>query len=175
VSTLLDTLPPPSTDGVDKLYHHMGEILAIALRNRWSAPTGAGLKTQPLARSALGPIGRRMSRNPPWQGRHHHKLGFHPRARHGNRASVPNPLHVARLVRGTWACNPNATCGTHARADTATGCNTVVVLRDKDQRHLRAACATCNSRRLFRHLTTFLGTPSRSCSVSPPSTPLARR
>jgi hypothetical protein len=30
VATLLDTLPAPSTDGVDKLYGRLGEIIAIA-------------------------------------------------------------------------------------------------------------------------------------------------
>jgi hypothetical protein len=30
VATLLDMLPPPSIDGVNKLYHHLGEILTIA-------------------------------------------------------------------------------------------------------------------------------------------------
>jgi hypothetical protein len=29
-ATLLDTLPAPSTDGVDRLYHQLGEILTIA-------------------------------------------------------------------------------------------------------------------------------------------------
>jgi hypothetical protein len=30
VAALLDTLPPPSTDVVDRLYRQLGEILAIA-------------------------------------------------------------------------------------------------------------------------------------------------
>jgi hypothetical protein len=30
VATLWDTLPAPSTDGVDKLYYWLGEILTIA-------------------------------------------------------------------------------------------------------------------------------------------------
>jgi hypothetical protein len=30
-ATLLDTLPPPSTDGMDRLYHQLGEILAIIM------------------------------------------------------------------------------------------------------------------------------------------------
>jgi hypothetical protein len=31
MAMLLDTLPTPSVDGVDRLYHHMGEILTIAI------------------------------------------------------------------------------------------------------------------------------------------------
>jgi hypothetical protein len=30
VVMLLGTLPPPSTDGVDRLYHQLGEILSIS-------------------------------------------------------------------------------------------------------------------------------------------------
>jgi hypothetical protein len=30
VATLLDTLPPPLAEGVDRLYYQMGEILTIA-------------------------------------------------------------------------------------------------------------------------------------------------
>jgi hypothetical protein len=62
-----------------------------------------------------------------------------------------SPRHAARLVMGTWAHNPNAMCGTHARGDTATRRDTTVVLRDRGQRCPGAACATCNNHHPSRH------------------------
>jgi hypothetical protein len=50
----LDKLPPPSANGVDKLYHQLAEIHAIAATQR-SAPAGTGL-TQPLAGSCQGQL-----------------------------------------------------------------------------------------------------------------------
>jgi hypothetical protein len=31
---LLDTLPVPSTDGVDKVYHHLRDILSVAVEQQ---------------------------------------------------------------------------------------------------------------------------------------------
>jgi hypothetical protein len=67
-----------------------GKFSSSSLRHRWSELATVGLETQPLALSALGPTGRRVPWNPPWQGRHHHQLDFCPKAHRGNRASAPN-------------------------------------------------------------------------------------
>jgi hypothetical protein len=88
---------------------------------------------------------------------------------------VPNPKHVVKLVRGTWASNSNAMRRTHAKADIAIGRDTAMVLRDQGQRCPGAAWAIRNSHRPSGHQMTSSGTPLRSCSASPPSMPPTRR
>jgi hypothetical protein len=65
VATLLDMLPPPSVDGVDRLYCQLGRSSPLLLRRRWSAPASVGPGTEPLARSTLGPTRERSLRNRP--------------------------------------------------------------------------------------------------------------
>jgi hypothetical protein len=100
-ATLWDTLPPPSADGVNRLYHQLGEILAITTAQQaecthWCrADKGSTLS---LARSMA--YWRRPPWTPLWQEQLPHQLGFHPRAHHGSRVCVRNPRNTIRLTRG---------------------------------------------------------------------------
>jgi hypothetical protein len=85
---LLNALPPPSADGVDKLYHQLAEIDTIITTQLRSAPVGTGL-THPLARLMPEPVGKGPPWSPSWQGwHHHHRLTSHPSPHCGDRAST---------------------------------------------------------------------------------------
>jgi hypothetical protein len=98
-----------------------------------------------------------------------------PRAHCGNRASTQDPNLIVRLARGIWAHNLNTTRRTRARVGTMTKRGTTMTLRGQGWKHPEAACTTCSSHHRSKHRTTFLGTPPRSCTASPPSMSSIRR
>jgi hypothetical protein len=67
----LNALPPPSTDGVDRLYANWQKSMSSPPRNWQSAPTSAGL-TQPIARFMPRPDGKCRQWNHLRNGWHHH-------------------------------------------------------------------------------------------------------
>jgi hypothetical protein len=81
---------------------------------------------------------------PLWQGWHHYRLASPPEAHLGSGTSAPNPKPAISLAKGSCAHHPDAICGAHARADTATRRNMALVPGDQDQRHLEEERTACN-------------------------------
>jgi hypothetical protein len=76
-----------------------------------------------------------------------------------------------QLTGGTHARSPNAMRGTHTRVNAATRRDTIMTLRGQGRRCPEMACVMPINHRPSSHQATFLGTPMRSCVVSPSSTP----
>jgi hypothetical protein len=128
VATPINVLPPPSTDGVDKLYRQLAEIHTIIAAQlgecthlHLSDPTFSLVHARAGWRMNIAePAVSRMA-SPP--------SSFSPQGSHDNGASASSPKLSIRLMSVRWARNPYAMHGTHARADTITRRHTTMALR----------------------------------------------
>jgi hypothetical protein len=100
--------PPPSADGVNKLYHQLVEIHAIAAAQLQSIPIGAGL-AQPLTWLTPGPVGGGLLSSPPRQGWfHHHRMVSLPNIARATGPMRRTPSSLMGLPEGRAAQTPHA-------------------------------------------------------------------
>jgi hypothetical protein len=98
--------PPPTTDGVDKMYHQLVEIHANATAQLAECIRCVDL-TQPLTRLTPALVREDPPQSPPWQGRlHHHQWISLPKPRCGSEAHALSPRLLANPPGGQ-ARNPH--------------------------------------------------------------------
>jgi hypothetical protein len=139
VATIPSTSPPPTTDRVNKLYHPLAEIQAIATAQlaectRWHrsdptpSPVRAGTRWQGHDKM---PSMSRIAR---------HRLTSSPKPHCSGKAHMSSPQCIGGPIM--WARNLSSMHGTHTTMSLAAGGNTAMTLRGGRLRCLEAVRVT---------------------------------
>jgi hypothetical protein len=137
----LSASPPPTANGLDKLYHHLTEIHAIAVAQLAECACWRRSDSTPgLVQGVTGrqgankmPSMTRAAAPPP--------TDFSPKLHYGGEAHMLSLRCDDGPVR--WARSLSGMCGTYATVSPAAGGNTVMTLRGQGLRCPEATRAMC--------------------------------
>jgi hypothetical protein len=139
-TTLMDTLPAPSNDQMDKVYCQLNNSVNIAATSQAerSLQHRAEVSVSSPGRSKVGR--QKAAMEPPVVGTTSSPAQILARVRLSHLARCPSPNHAVSPTRGMGMHSPSSTRRTHVGVDGTNGRDTILALRDWGQRHSEAMC-----------------------------------